>query len=338
MPRQARIDVPGALHHIIARGIERSKIFRRKKDYADFLARLATLVTETQTECFAWALLPNHFHLLLKTGSAPIATVMRRLLTGYAVSFNHRYGRKGHLFQNRYKSILCQEDPYLMELVRYIHLNPLRAGMVTDSLALARYAFAGHGVLTGDQANDWQNTATVLRLLGKKVSVARRKYRQYVEDGIAQGQRPDLTGGGLIRSLGGWAVVRERDKDHDFRKGDERILGDGDFVDETLERAQETWGRAHRLLAKGVDLARVLQAVAKLMEIPASEVMQPGKERLRVRARSLLCYWVVRELGMTMTAMAQETGLTVPTISLAVRRGEELVGENRYSLQSALKL
>ena len=102
MPRKSRIDAPGALHHIIARGIDRKNIFKDDKDRDNFLERLGDIIAETQTSCFAWALIPNHFHLLLKTGATPISTVMRRLLIGYAVSFNRRHGRYGHLFQNRY--------------------------------------------------------------------------------------------------------------------------------------------------------------------------------------------------------------------------------------------
>jgi putative transposase len=123
MPRRARIDAPGALHHVICRGIERRKIFRQDSDRDDFLKRLETILSETRTRCYAWALLPKHFHLLLRTGSVPIARVMRRLLSGYAGRFNHGHRRAGHLFQSRNKSILCQEEPYLMEWVRYIHLN-----------------------------------------------------------------------------------------------------------------------------------------------------------------------------------------------------------------------
>jgi REP element-mobilizing transposase RayT len=130
MPRQSRIDAPGALHHVIARGIERREIFRDDEDRDDFLRRLGDIIVESKTLCYAWALIPNHFHILLKTGEVPIATVMRRLLSGYAAGFNRKRRRSGHLFQNRYKSILCQEDAYLSELVRYIHLNPLRAGIV----------------------------------------------------------------------------------------------------------------------------------------------------------------------------------------------------------------
>jgi len=119
MPRKARIDAPGALHHIIVRGIERRKMFYDDSDRDNFLNRLGVILTDTKTPCFAWALIPNHFHLLLRTGAVSIVTVMRRLLTGYAISFNRQHRRRGQLFQNRYKSILCQEDSYLLELVRY---------------------------------------------------------------------------------------------------------------------------------------------------------------------------------------------------------------------------
>ena len=130
MPRQSRIVFPGALHHIIVRGIERRKIFRDDQDRNNFIERLGKILEQSKTGCFAWALIPNHFHLLLRTGKASITSVMGRLLTGHAIYFNRRHRRQGHLFQNRYKSILCQEDTYLWEFVRYIHLNPLRAGLV----------------------------------------------------------------------------------------------------------------------------------------------------------------------------------------------------------------
>ena len=130
MPRKARIDAPGALHHIIVRGIERKAIFKDDSDRENFLDRLSAIVSESETGCYGWALMTNHVHMILKTGLSPVSTVMRRLLTGYAVSFNRRHRRHGQLFQNRYKSFLCEEDVYLKELVRYIHLNPLRAKIV----------------------------------------------------------------------------------------------------------------------------------------------------------------------------------------------------------------
>ena len=132
MPRHARIDIPGFLQHVIVRGIERRDIFITDDDREDFVRRLSGLLEETSTACYAWALLDNHVHLLLIPTEISLSILMRRLLTGYAVSFNLRHKRAGHLFQNRYKSIVCDSDVYLLELVRYIHLNPVRAGKVTE--------------------------------------------------------------------------------------------------------------------------------------------------------------------------------------------------------------
>jgi len=130
MARQARLDAPGTLHHVMGRGIEGIKIFRNKTDREDFLARMGDRCDGEALKVYAWALLDNHFHLLARTGKEPLSLNMRKLLTGYVVNFNRRHRRYGHLFQNRYKSIICEDDPYLLELTRYIHLNPLRAGMV----------------------------------------------------------------------------------------------------------------------------------------------------------------------------------------------------------------
>jgi REP element-mobilizing transposase RayT len=208
MPRKARINAPGAFHHVIIRGIERRKIFRSDYDRANFVNRLAALIPETNTDCFAWALLDNHAHLLLRTGTVAVSVFMSRLLTGYAGWFNKKYRRHGQLFQNRYKSILCQEDPYLKELVRYIHLNPLRAGLVADIGKLDSHCWCGHGVLMSKAEQPWQNINYVLGLFSDKAREARRWYRQFVEKGISQGKRPDLVGGGLLRSSGGNKGVR----------------------------------------------------------------------------------------------------------------------------------
>jgi putative transposase len=153
MPRKARLDAPGVLQHVMARGIERRKIFWDDKDRTSFLERFAVILEETQTQCYAWSLIPNHFHLLLRTGPTPLKKVMGRLMTGYAVTFNKRHNRSGHLFQNRYKSVICEEDPYLLELIRYIHLNPLRAGLVKDLKELDKYPWTGHNTILGRHKN-----------------------------------------------------------------------------------------------------------------------------------------------------------------------------------------
>jgi len=125
MPRRARLDAPGTLHHVIVRGIERRRIVYDDRDRQAFVNRLGDLVIETKTQVFAWALMSNHVHILLKSSAYGVSKFMSRLLAGYAIQYNRRHGRYGHLFQNRYKSIVCEENAYFKELVRYIHLNSL---------------------------------------------------------------------------------------------------------------------------------------------------------------------------------------------------------------------
>jgi len=332
MPRQARIDVPGALHHIIIRGIERRKIFRDDQDRLDFIDRLADILPDAKTSCYGWSLMPNHVHLLLRTGTVPIATVMRRLLTGYAVTFNRRHRRHGQLFQNRYKSILCQEEPYFVELVRYIHLNPLRAKLVQDLDELDRYAFSGHSFIVGKKKNNWQDTGYVLSHFGDKVSLARKRYRAYVKEGIGQGRRPELVGGGLIRSLGGWSKVKHLPKAELRVKGDERILGDSDFVLEVLEFCEEHLERSYKLQAEGFDLEQVAQRAASLFGIKAEEIFLPVKYPVVVQARSLFCYWAVRELGFSATSLARKLNISQPAVSISVRRGAKIAIEKGFQL------
>jgi REP element-mobilizing transposase RayT len=333
MPRQARIDAPGALHHIICRGIESRKIFLDDVDRDNFIDRIAIILNETLTLCYAWALIPNHCHLLLRTGNAPIATVMRRLLTGYAVSFNRRHRRVGHLFQNRYKSILCQQDPYLLELVRYIHLNPLRAKIVTTLAELDDYPYGGHSRLMGNVENNFQNVDEVLSLFAPKVNSARDRYRAFVEKGISLGKRPELTGGGLIRSAGGWRAFKEMQQAKQHLKSDERILGDDEFVKLVLDGQNEKLEQRYRLETQGYDFDKILARVADVFEMKTEEILLPSKTPQRVQARSLLCYWAVRQLSMDGTTVGKKLGLTQSAVSKSVQRGERLALDENLSLE-----
>ncbi len=327
MPRQARIDAPGAIHHIICRGIERRKIFSDDTDRDRFLVRLGRLVRCTRTTCYAWALIPNHFHLLLQTKSVPIRTIMHRLLTGYAVEFNRRHFRTGHVFQNRYKSILCQKESYLLDLVRYIHLNPFRAGIVKDLTALASYPYSGHRQLMTGSGSDWQETGEVMGLFSPAQLSAREKYQAFVADGARQGKREDLIGGGLIRSSGGWEDVKNAQKAGIFLWSDERILGDSDFVDEVLHSAKET-----KLAKKGqvVDLPELSKRVAERTGIDVKDLFRKTKKPEVVRARSILCYLATRNHGITATALAATIGMSQSAVSRAAERVEIITGDDDW--------
>jgi putative transposase len=329
MPRQARIDAPGALQHIVIRGIERKSIFKDGRDRDNFLGRLGIILPETSTPCYAWALLRNHVHLLLRTGLVPIATVMRRLLTGYAQQFNRRHRRHGQLFQNRYKSFLCEEDPYLLELVRYIHLNPIRAGVVEGLKELRSYSYCGHSVLMGKYENAWQDTDYVLGFFGRTLREARKSYEEFVSKGISLGRRPELVGGGLIRSVGGWLLIRDYRRGGDRIKADERILGSSSFVERVLQKANEDYGRKIRLRAKGPDLVTLIGRVAAYYQIDPEDLKSPSKERRVSLARTVLCYVAVRELMLSCADVARALNIDPSAVSKAAKRGQAVLNRDR---------
>ncbi len=333
MPRQSRIDGPGAIHHIVVRGIERRRIFNDDEDREFFLKRLALIANETKTACYAWALIPNHFHLLLRTGASPITTVMRSLLTGYAQYYNRRYKRHGHLFQNRYKSILCEEETYLLELVRYIHLNPLRAGLIKTMEELDAYAYCGHSALIKGEPS-FQDVDYILMQFAKSQKTAGRVYREYVKAGIEKGKRPDLTGGGLIRSAGGWeALLSERSKGFKA-KGDERMLGSSDFVEKILQNAEEALNNRLKLRLSGYDMKKAAEKAEEIFGV------NPLESRIRnrqlVKARRVFCYWCVVELGIIGTELGKHLGMTQSGVSRAVKEGERIINDEKICLVAEL--
>jgi hypothetical protein len=204
--------------------------------------------------------------------------------------------------------------------------------VVKNIRELDSYPYVGHSVILNRSKNGWQDVEYILALFGGKKAVARRQYRVYVEEGIAQGRRPDLIGGGLIRSLGGWEKIKTLRRKDIRLKGDERILGDTDFVLAVLEESEERLERRYELEAQGVNLDDVAQRAAFLFGIEPNEIYTPGKQPSLVRARSLFCYWAVRELGISATALARKLNLSQPAISISVRRGEKIAREKDFDL------
>ena len=346
MPRQPRLDAPGLLQHVMARGIERRKIFRDDKDRKAFLERLANVLKETQTQCYAWALIPNHFHLLMRTGPTPLSKVMRRLMTGYAVTFNKRHKRIGHLFQNRYKSVVCEEDPYLLELIRYIHLNPLRAGLVNDLKELDKYPWTGHSYILGKKKNPLipykpnkykkaskpektlaeKTVEDILLHFGDTVKVSRRRYRQFVKNSVEQGKRPELQGGGLVRSAGGDKTGLLGRKKEEREKGDERILGSGDFVTEMLKTAGESFDSQS---VENLSLDEIIEAVAKHIGLTVEDLKSTSRKRKAVQGRSIVAYVAVRSLGYKGSELADVLSLSRPTISSYLEKGKIFLDNNK---------
>jgi len=328
MPRQARLDAPGTLHHVMIRGIERANIFRDDKDRERFVSRVGEIGTATGTRIVAWALMDNHVHLLLFSGSSGLPRFMRRLLTGYAMWFNRRHQRAGHLFQNRYKSIVCEEERYLLELVRYIHLNPLRSHSVQSLEELDRYPWSGHGVLVGKIRHDWQEKEYVLNQFGRVGKQSIRAYRKFIEEGKGLGRRPELVGGGLVRSLGGWSRVLSMRGRGEEAEHDSRILGSGDFVQVVMRDVEEKIARQVR--SRGTkSIEQILQRMYRESGVSEKEV-RSGSQRRRVsEVRAEIAFYLSREMGISMAEIARRLGVGTSAIAMVIRRKTDR-GSERY--------
>ena len=307
MPRTARLDIPGVVQHIIVRGVERRPIFMDDRDRLRFADRFSNLLNKTDTECLAWALLSNHFHLLLRRHTTPLPTFMMRLLTSYAVYFNLKYGRVGHLFQNRYKSLVCDEDAYLLELVRYIHLNPLRAGIVSTLEELENYQWCGHGVLLGTRPLQGQNTNAILSMFSMSRDKALESYRRFVADGVDSGDRPDLVG-----NRGGNVSARDD-------LGDPRVIGDRDFVLALQSRVEGD------IAAAMIPISKVATVVAVATGIDTDALRKRSKSAVVCEARSVFCRIATSEGGNSGAAVARYLCITRAAVSLAARRGESIL-------------
>lgn len=322
MPRGPRLDAPGTLHHVIIRGIEKCNIVKSDIDRKDFVNRLGSIAQKTETKIFAWALMPNHAHLLLHSGTAGLATYMRRFLTGYAVSYNLRHKRHGHLFQNRYKSIICEEEAYFKELVRYIHLNPLRGGLVKSLAELDWYPWCGHSVLMNRCRNEWQDRNYVLKWFRKNEKDAPSAYRAFVNKGIAQGKKPELTGGGLIRSMGGWSVVKAMRKEGMHEESDARILGSGEFVSQVIQQAEEKIRFQLPVLELKEAVKHVVESHCREAHVAIS-LLQSGCRRAPLpKLRQKIALHLIGKYGLSLAETARHIGISTSGVAQILNRSK----------------
>jgi REP element-mobilizing transposase RayT len=293
MARQARAEVEGGLYHVITRGNNRRQIFNSPADYEKFRLLLAVQKTKLPFFLYAYCLMTNHVHLLLERQASAVGRIMHRVLTGYAQYYNRRYRRVGHLLQGRHKAILCQSERYLSELVRYIHLNPVRAGMVTVP---EDYEYSSHRAYLGMEPAGIVDVDPVLRHFGARKEVARANYRKFVAAGIKQGHCEE------------------------FYAADEgRILGSEEFIDATIHRIGET-GRANRgtkkkgLLVCKVELDRLVSAVEKVCRVAREDFCGPSKSRSAIMAKEMLTL-IGLQMGASMKVLSEIIGISPSALS-----------------------
>jgi putative transposase len=300
MARKPRLEVEGGLYHLITRGVDRRDIFHSPEDHLKFLSLLAVQKEKLPFFFYAYCLMTNHVHLLIERMTDDIGRIMHRVLTGYTQYYNRKYRRTGHLLQGRHKAILCQSDMYLAELVRYIHLNPVRAKMVRK---VESYPFSSHRAYMGLEPAGPVDVDPVLRRFGARRSVARERYAKHVAAGMKLGHLDHL---------------------YETSQG---VLGSEEFVDSMVHRIGEFTprGTPGAAVAK-FDGQALIAAVESVSGIQRQEFCGRAKGALIVAVREAFVL-AGRRLGATATDLARLTGLDVACISrrhdAAVRRSKE---------------
>jgi hypothetical protein len=266
----------------------------------------------------------THIHLLVRSGRLGISTLMRKLLSWYAQYYNRRHRRTGHLFENRYKSVLCDEETYLLALVRYIHLNPVRAKVVKTMNELDGYSWSGHRMIIAKDENPWMDRAHVLSHFAGTKRKAILAYRRFVQEGLGDGRNPMLTGGGLIRSQGGWSQVLALRRKGERELSDERILGSEDFVDRVLQEAEERQLRQMKLQRRGKGIEDIIQEECRKRKV-SEEELRKGSRRSRVsEARAAIAHRSKEELVISGAEIARYLGVNTSSITRTLARMEGL--------------
>lgn len=329
-----RLHIPGGCYHVIGRGLERRYIFEAEADKLDFLRRFGEYLPKCEVQCLAWAIMSNHYHFLLRVGSHPLSKLMAPLLGGYASYYNRSYNRAGYVFQNRFKSTLCDEESYLLELIRYIHLNPMRAGMIDSLSELDSYAWTGHAGILGIGTKPWHAINETLGHFGDTQEGARIRYREYVKEGMENGKSKNLSGGGLIRSYDGWETLSRVRSEHERCLGDERILGSSEFVGSALSHDELDIKRSSLRSNQGWNLDKLTKVICIYCDI--SEIQLANKARCNnlALAKALICYWGKDELGITLRELASHLQISQQAATKWRKKGFEICVSRGLTLDS----
>ena len=316
----------------MARGIDRADIFHDDGDRNDFLARLEKATESTSAAIHAWALQLNHVHLLVESGVRTLSHLMRKVLGGYALGFNRRHGRVGYLFQGRFRSILVEAQSYFLELVRYIHLNPLRSHSVGNLDDLALYPWTGHAAILGTHPRSWQTLSMVLNHFGGTVESATDEYLRFVAAAQDLPHQPDLERGRLLhRTDTGVIIVEEALRGREVWTQDERFLGSDDFIDQVSRQL----GLGSLFNPSGNmqhQLAELLDEIATEYCLQATEIRAGGRRRQVADARADFSRRDCRELGAPIAEVARHLSVTPRAVHYLAERGE------RHRLHSGFAL
>lgn len=288
MARKPRLHINGGVYHVMQRGNGGQDIFFDDDDRRHFYSLLEQGVAHYGHRIHGFCLMNNHVHLAMQVGEKPLTQIMQNLSFRYTRWMNKKQQRIGHLFQGRYKAILVDQDAYLLELVRYIHLNPVRARLVEQP---QDYAWSGHRAYLGQETLPWLTTDWVLGQFGTQPAACRWRYAAFVSERQGEGRRDDFHGGGSI---------------------DCRVLGGDDFAEKVLKQPC--------LSARRITLDKLVKAVCKEYRMDEPSLAVANRTRLASEARHVIG-WLAQQSGrITLTEVAKRFGRDVTTLSHGVRQ------------------
>jgi REP element-mobilizing transposase RayT len=270
MARKPRVEFDGAFYHVIVRGNQRQKTFHDEHDRQSYLQRIEHYRQRYGFRLYAYVLMANHVHILIETKSVGLSKIMQGIQGSYTQIFNRRHRKIGHLFQGRYKAILCDSDTYLLELVRYIHLNPARLKVPEDPW---RYRWSSHGVYLGKPTAVQVDTEAVFGQLGSTLGAARREYRRFIEAGSKQ-----------------------RHEEKYYETIDQRFLGEERFLSKVAERSE---AREVEIRGNKLSFARLLEAISEYHDVKSEDLLRAGRQRRWVAMRAQLVYLARQRCGLT---------------------------------------
>jgi putative transposase len=317
MPRKARINNPGLTHHIMARTFN-DVLFGDNADRTFYLSCLSRRIKETGFLCYAWVLMDTHVHLLIRTTELPLWQLMKPLNTDYARYYNRKYHRRGPLFSDRYKSIATQDQYYLEQLIRYIHLNPIRARICKTVNQLDRYPWSGHRMIMINDNGGFQEISQVLKRFGKTTGYARKKYREFIEEGIITTIEKDWLSNLRANNNG------KQSKD----TSGYWVIGDAEFQKSVLKKDAQNRVTLAQYLKQGISLNDVLKVTAEETGIDVRLILHHSKRTPQAKARMIFCFRA-RELGFPTLETGNFLGIQQAAVSHAAHQGAALAKKDK---------
>jgi putative transposase len=306
MPRKSRLSPAGAFYHIMARGIEGRDIFCDDEDRRKFLDLLTYRIKRTGFKCYAWVLMSNHYHLLIRTNEKHLSELMRGLNAGYAQYYSKKNKRRGYLFQDRYKSQVTQDQGYVEKLVQYIHLNPLRAGICKDLAELNDYSWSGHIVLLGKKPAPFQDTWPVLRKFSSTVEEGRIGYLKFIASASALSETID-------------SISQQKSNDHHSTN---YVVGDPEFVKQVLSAQKDAYTKKIRRQLDGLSIEALAEKVSAAAGINVQELLQRSRGNWHADVRKIFAFICYREYSISIVAIAKYLNIAHSAVSLAIRQAE----------------